>query len=293
MTWFGIVNPSAGTHASTLDDVVSGAAAIGLDATFTASASPTDLSRKIRNAHASGSRKFVAVGGDGTAHLVVNAILSLKSNDRCVLGIVSVGSGSDFTRTFGHERGIETGLRTIANGDIYTVDIMEVSGSFGTRYVLNALNTGVAAASVSTADRLPRWLGPIRYRAAFWVALWPFRAGAIRVRIGRHEFSGDAINVVVANGQFFGGGLNIAPMSMLNDGEVDVQVFSGKKNQAFSIMPRLLIGSHLTHKAVRRYSGRDIHIDVPETWPVEADGEMLGFGPVRVSVIKGALDFAI
>ena len=106
-------------------------------------------------------------------------------------------------------------------------------------------------------------------------------------------FAGDAINVVVANGQFFGGGLNIAPMSMLNDGRVDVQIFSGRKRQAFSIMPRLLVGSHLTHRAVQRYSGSDIQIDVPDAWPVEADGEMLGTGSVSVSVVADALDFAV
>lgn len=269
------------------------AADVGVDVTFAETSSASDLDLAVQAAFERGIRKFISVGGDGTAHLVLNAIMKVSGDERCRLGIVSEGSGGDFVRTFGHEKGVEAGLRTIANDDTYTVDIVRVTGSFGTRYVLNALNVGVAAASVATAEHLPRWMGEARYRAAFWVALWPFRSSAIRVRVDRHEFSGDAINVVVANGQFFGGGLNIAPMSMLDDGKVDVQIFSGKKRQAFSIMPRLLIGSHLTHRAVMRYSGRDIRIDVPDSWPVEADGETLGAGSVSVKVIPAALDFSI
>ena len=49
---------------------------------------------------------------------------------------------------------------------------------------------------------------------------------------------GTAINVVAANAQFFGGGLNIAPKAMLTDGEFDVQVFTGPRRQVFSLLPR-------------------------------------------------------
>lgn len=293
MSWLGLVNPYAGSAQSNVAELVSTATSLGLEVSFVETSSSVELNAAVEYAYDGGVRKYIAVGGDGTAHLVVNALMEIQDHERCSLGIVSVGSGSDFTRTFGHERGIEPGLARIAEDNFYPIDIARVAGSFGSRYFLNALNVGVAAASVSTAESLPRWMGPIRYRVSFWIALWPFRSGPIQVRVGRHMFAGDAINVVVANGQFFGGGLNIAPMSMLNDGRVDVQIFSGRKRQAFSIMPRLLVGSHLTHRAVQRYSGSDIQIDVPDAWPVEADGEMLGTGSVSVSVVADALDFAV
>ncbi len=74
---------------------------------------------------------------------------------------------------------------------------------------------------------------------------------------------------------------------------MDVQVFSGPKRNAFAIMPRLAFGSHLTHRAVRRYIGASVSIHAPDEWPVEADGEIIGQGSVEIETVPQALDFAI
>jgi len=295
MSWFGVVNPAAGRGGSPRDEVRAVSNELGLDATFTESSSPCDVKHLISQAYGDGCRRFISVGGDGTAHLVLNAFMEVSGDDRCTLGIVPAGSGSDFIRTFGHERGIRAGLERMAGSDIdlYATDVGHVRGSFGGRYFLNALNVGVAAASAAQAASLPRWAGSARYTAAFWIALWRFKNGPVNVGVDRHTFADDAINVVVANGQFFGGGLNIAPRSVLADGRMDVQVFRGRRRQAFSVMPRVLMGTHLTHSAVQRFSGSEIHIEAPEEWPVEADGEILGAGSVEVQVLPEAIDFVI
>ena len=293
MSWFGVVNPAAGRKGSPYNEVLAVSAELGLDVTFTEATSPSDIVRLISDAHAAGHRRFISVGGDGTAHLVLNAFMEASGGDRCVLGIVPVGSGGDFVRTFGHRRGVRPGLERIADPDLYTVDIGRVTGSFGSTYFLNALNLGVAAASAAAANRLPRWAGSARYTTAFWIALWRFASGPVTATIDQHRFAGEAINVVVANGQFFGGGLNIAPRSVLTDGRMDVQVFRGPRRQAFAIMPRILRGTHLTHKGVQRYSGSAIRVEVPGDWPVEADGEILGEGSVTVDVLPGAIDVVI
>jgi YegS/Rv2252/BmrU family lipid kinase len=295
VTWFGVVNPRAGRSGSPYAHVVAEAEKIGLDGTFEESASSDHVGSLVSSAIRNGSTRFISVGGDGTAHLVLNAIMAASSDDRFTLGIVSSGSGSDFVRTFGHKGGIPEGLERIARAgaDRYPTDVGLAKGSFGDRFFLNALTVGVTAASVAKADTFPRWVGSSRYTAAFWVALWGFANSPISVRVDRNRFQDDAIAVVVANGQFFGGGLNIAPRSVLNDGEMDVQIFRGPRRQAFSVMPRVKMGSHLTHKGVQRFTGSDIVVDVPQDWPVEADGEILGSGRVEVQVIPNAIDFAI
>jgi len=295
VTWFGIVNPVAGRSSSPFGEVLSVSKELDLDCVFEESQSPEHVAELVTEAIGRGITRFVAVGGDGTAHLVVNAMMNAASKAKFTLAIVPAGSGSDFVRTFGHKRGIGEGLARIAatEGDFYPVDVGLVQGTFGTKHFLNALNVGVAAASVAKAETLPRWTGSPRYTAAFWLALWRFRNASIAVAVDHHTFEGDAINVVVANGQFFGGGLNIAPRSVLGDGRMDVQVFRGPRRQAFSIMPRVLMGTHLTHRGVQRYSGTRIRIDAPSNWPVEADGELLGTGAVEIRVIPDAIDFVI
>jgi len=186
---------------------------------------------------------------------------------------------------------LDAGIARLRTPDRYRIDIGLASGSFGRVHFLNALNAGVAAASVATAAKLPRSIGAKRYAAGFWLALARFPPADIGARIGRHSFSGEAINVVVANGQFFGGGMNVAPRATLTDGLLDVQVFQGPRRRAFSVMPRLIKGSHLTHTGVRRYVGSEIELDIPQDWPVEADGEILGTGSVLVTTIPAAVDF--
>jgi diacylglycerol kinase family enzyme len=295
MKWFGVVNPGAGRGGSPYIEVVAQAERLGLDCVFEESTSISDVTSLVSGAVADGHRQFVSVGGDGTANIMLNAMMEGETSDRFTLGIVSSGSGGDFVRTFGHGGGVKDGLQRLVEPGIdrYPTDIGLATGTFGRRYFLNALTMGVTAASVARAHALPRWLGSPRYTAAFWIALWRFSNAGVSVRVGRNSFADDAIAVVVANGQFFGGGLNIAPRSVLNDGKMDVQIFRGPRRQAFAVMPRVMMGAHLTHRGVQRFSGSVVHIEIPETWPVEADGEVLGSGSVKVEVLPNAIDVAI
>jgi YegS/Rv2252/BmrU family lipid kinase len=293
MTWLVITNPRAGSGPPSTEAVSEALGRKGIDAVVHESSSIADLVDVIATARDAGIGRFAAVGGDGTAHHILNALMADPQADRPTLAMAPVGSGSDFVRTFGHSSDLDSALDRLSDPNLYTIDIGRIRGSFGASYFLNAANAGVAAASVQIAERLPRFVGSARYTTAFWAALGRFSEAPITVQIDRHRFEGKAINVVVANGQYFGGGLNIAPQATLVDGEFDVQVFSGPRRNAFTVMPRIVFGSHLTHRAVRRYVGEAIDIDVPTDWPIEADGEILGTGPIQIDVLPEAIDFVI
>ncbi|MGI9528425.1 MAG: diacylglycerol/lipid kinase family protein [Acidimicrobiia bacterium] len=293
MKWIVIVNPNAGSRSFDTGTLPSLLAGCGVDADIHTSDGIADTATVVHQAQQRGLSHFAAVGGDGTAHHVLNAVMASAPTTRQTMALIPAGSGSDFVRTFGHTSDTHAAVNRLADMDRYGIDIGRIEGAFGSRFFLNAVNAGVAAASVRTAERLPRAVGTVRYTTAFWAALARFRQAGVVVDIDRHRFEGDAINVVAANGQFFGGGLNIAPRATLVDGELDVQVFSGPRRNAFTVMPRLLFGSHLTHRAVRRYIGSAVNIDVPGDWPVEADGELLGTGSVAITTIPDALDFII
>ncbi len=291
--WCVLINPAAGTHDITQDTVIEKFESHGVHADVYMTHSSDHLRSMVDDRVASGVTDFAVVGGDGTANQALDALMNAATPDspRMALAIIASGSGSDFVRTFGHQKGLDAGVARLKDPDRYPIDIGRVTGSFGRRHFLNALNVGVAAASARTAQRLPRRLGTIRYTAAFWLALGGFSQADIAVAVDNHSFSGEAINVVVANGQFFGGGMNVAPRATLTDGRFDVQVFKGPRRRAFAVMPRVVRGTHLTHTAVRRYVGSTVQIDVPDSWPVEADGEMLGTGSVSVTTIASAIDF--
>jgi diacylglycerol kinase family enzyme len=109
----------------------------------------------------------------------------------------------------------------------------------------------------------------------------------------RRTYQGRAIAVVLANGQFFGSGLNIAPKATLVDGLLDVQVFSGTRWSAIPIVPRVRRGLHLSHPSVQRFRSGKLRIEADRPWPIEVDGDYLGETPVDISVLPGALRIKI
>jgi YegS/Rv2252/BmrU family lipid kinase len=294
MTWWVIVNPSAGRPDESRGKVERALSGLPLDFEIHESTSPDHVADIVRRGHEAGVRLFAGVGGDGTAHLVLNGLMALEWDRPPGLAILPAGSGSDFIRTFALPRSIDAAAPHLVTDDWYPVDVLRLEGSFGTVYSLNAIEAGVGAAAVTTALRMPRWVGEKRYAIAFWLTLPVFGWGMVNVRVDdRKEISGKAIEIVIANGQFFGGGMNIAPRASAGDGLADIQVFSGPRRKAFSVMPKVVRGMHLRHKNVRRLTGKRVTIDVPEDWPIEADGELLGTGPVSVTVLPAAIEFKI
>ena len=294
MTWWVIVNPSAGRPEEARPRVEAALAAAGIDAEIHESSGPEQIAEIVAAGHAVGISKYAGVGGDGTAHLLLNGLMKLEWEKRPGLAILPAGSGSDFIRTFALPRSIEDAVPHLGTEDWYTVDVLRIEGGFGTVYSLNAIEAGVGAAAVNTAARMPRWVGERRYAIAFWLTLPKFGWGYVDVVVDeRKTLSGKALEIVVANGQFFGGGMNIAPRASAADGLADVQVFSGPRRKAFSVMPRVVRGMHLGHKNVRRLTGKSVQIDVPDDWPIEADGELLGTGSISVTVQPAAVEFKI
>ena len=236
---------------------------------------------------------FAVVGGDGTAHLALNGLMAHAWANPPTLALLPSGSGSDFIRTFGLPRKLDEMAQRLATEDRYRCDVGVLEGSFGSRYVLNVADAGVAAASVTMSNRLPRFIGSARYAIGFWLTLARFPARTVRLTAGKRSYEGPAINIVFANGQFFGGGMNVAPRAMLVDGEWDIQVFIGPRRHAFSVMPRVIRGTHLKHRAVRRFSAAEFALECRDDWPIEADGELLGTGPITGRIVPGAIDFKI
>ncbi|HSJ70754.1 MAG TPA: YegS/Rv2252/BmrU family lipid kinase [Acidimicrobiia bacterium] len=291
--WLMVVNSNAGRGANHLATLSAAARSRMLEVDIVATHGESDLHAIVHDAHASGVRGFVAVGGDGTAHHLLNALPVIDVEDRVSLSVIPTGSGSDFVRTFGQDNDIDAAMDRLVGAERYAIDVGEVTGSFGTRRFINAANAGIAAQSVVTAGRLPRRLGTAKYTMAFWLTLARFPGAEVDVRVDHHRFTGEALNVVIANGQFFGGGLNVAPRATLVDGRFDVLVFAGRRSNAFSVMPRLAFGAHLTHRAVHRYIGSRVSIDGPDSWPIEADGELLGHGSVTAHVMPAAIDYIV
>jgi diacylglycerol kinase (ATP) len=241
---------------------------------------------------------IIGVGGDGTIHEVVNGLLGESATAR--LGVIPAGTGNDFARNTGVPTDAGAALERLERGKPVPVDagwigFQRADGTSGTRVFANSASLGVSPRANQIARRvrriLPSW---ICYPLGGVLALLTTRAGDYTVRSGnRTLFSGRALNLTLANGACFGGGMRISPASSISDGVLD-QVLIGDIGRiaALLALSRLYAGTHVRMRgiSVSPFSER-LRISRAEgPMLVETDGEDFeAVGDLSIAPMPGAI----
>lgn len=268
---------------------------LSLDYVIVPTTGPGHATLAAAEALRDGDRFLVALGGDGTVHEVVNGMIAGDQPvaPDAVLGVLATGSGCDFVRTFGISRDAATAARRLTGDGVRTIDVGKVTfadgGTASVRYFPNIAEAGLGGSVTARASQVPGALGPARYFFGFWLTLPKFRPGAVRIEADGQSFEWRALNVVVANCCFYGGGMRIAPKAEPDDGKLDVLVMTGPKSDAYTTLPKVYAGTHLPHPNIAELRASRVTIETDTPFPIEADGETLGTTPATFEVIPGAL----
>jgi diacylglycerol kinase (ATP) len=287
-----LVNPAAGRRPVSPAEIADALDRHGVSHTLEVVSGSTAMEDAVIEVVRRGHR-LVLAGGDGTLGLAAQALVRAGlAADALPIGVLPVGTGCDFLRTFGIPQDLMGAAAHLLTDSEYRIDLGRLQGDWGERIFVNIAQAGAGAAAAETAARMPRALGPARYPLAFAARLPGFPACTVEIE-GTRTIRSKALAVIMANGQFFAGGWNVAPKALLVDGELDVQVIDAKKRQAPSLVPKIIAGVHLRHRSVTRRSMSEFTLRTEETWPIEADGDHLGTTPVQVSVLPAALSIKI
>jgi diacylglycerol kinase (ATP) len=246
-----------------------------------------------------GKRLIVAVGGDGTVHEVVNGMIEddRARDDRTVLGIVAAGTGCDFIRTFGIPHTAAHAVVHLDGPETFPIDVGKISfaGANGRdmRYFANVAEAGLGAEVARRVPRLRRALGPTVYLFAFWLALARHRPADATVDLVDRKYEGPVSNLVVANGQFYGAGMKIAPRAAPTDGLLDIQIQHPTRAEAIALLPRVYRGDHVPHHDILEAKRVRVMIDGRPPLPIEADGELLGHTPATFELLRNAIHLKV
>jgi diacylglycerol kinase (ATP) len=97
-------------------------------------------------------------------------------------------------------------------------------------------------------------------------------------------------DVIVANGQWHGGAMRLAPEARPDDGVFDVVLIGDVTKRDFvTTSPKLYKGTYLAHPKIDLHRSSSVAVDAPERLPIELDGEQAGTTPVRFEVVPAAL----
>ncbi len=259
---------------------------------------PRDAVRIAREAVRAGVETVVAVGGDGTASEVVNGILGAELGAVARVGLIPFGTGGDLARGLRIPRDLDGAVAAIASGKTRRIDAgrARLQGQDGrevTTYFVNVASIGISGLVTQLVNAAPKTLGG---RVSFLVgslrgiARWKSRPVVLRLD-GKLVHEGTLSLAAVANGQWFGGGMKVAPDARFDDGLMDVVFAAGLgKVRLVRMLPTLYDGSHVTRSDVQSLRGARLEAEAEpgEVW-MELDGEPLGTLPASIEVLPAAL----
>jgi diacylglycerol kinase (ATP) len=232
---------------------------------------------------ANGVDAVVAVGGDGMAHLALQACAATST----ALGIVPTGTGNDLARALELPLGNpDASAELIAAGHIRAVDVVRSAE----QWWACVLGTGFDAAVNDRANRM-RWpRGRRRYDIAVVAELRTYRAGRFVLHLDGVRSEVDAMLVAVGNAASYGGGMRVCPDARLDDGLLDVVVVGPMSRLRFlRLFPRVFAGTHVDVDVVTVQRAREVQIEGPAGTSAYADGELLGHLPLTATVEARAL----
>jgi diacylglycerol kinase family enzyme len=249
---------------------------------------------------AEGVRYVVAAGDDATVHGVVNGLVADAgpTPPDLVFGVAQAGAGCDFVRTYGLDRLPEVVARHLDGGATMAIDVGLVryvgeDGRPASHRFANVAQVGFGAEALRRARRAPRALGRVGGLLATYAAIRGLDRQETEVAVAHTVARLPVVEVVVANGQFFGDGMKVAPRALPDDGRFNVQVFTGPRSQVFTMTPQIFRGEHLPHPQIVEYQTPVLRLAPPRPLALEADGVLLGVTPAEFSVLPKALRLKI
>ncbi len=272
-----------------------------------------------------GARKFIAVGGDGTVHDVLEGIMSyVEGSDNqngvslsdFILAVIPVGSGNDWIKTAGIPKDVVKAASLLSSGTVVKQDVVRVSlldaaalpseKVMATSYMANVGGIGLDARvceMVNMAKQRGKRGKKLYVSALLYNMIHRIPSSARVLCDGKQVFSGSFISMAFGIGKYSGGGMRQTPDAELDDGFLDMTIIPDLPLMKLAKeAPRLFNGSLLkVRELVTSRSRSIIVIPFDESLPcctvcgepVEVDGEVTGKAPVRFDVIGEQLNILV
>jgi diacylglycerol kinase (ATP) len=226
----------------------------------------------------------VVAGGDGTFNRLLPDLVELGKP----VGLLPMGTANDLARTLGIPNDGSQAARVVLEGRVRPIDVATANGI----PFCNAAGIGVSVqVSRELSSSAKSAFGVLAYARAAWRVLK--RASGFRVHVtgdGGIAFHGRALQVTVANGVHYGGGMTVHETAAIDDGALDLIVVRPRK--ASQIVRHFLAFRRGRYAgAAPVWAGRTHRVEVTTHRPRDCalDGEVRTRTPLVVEILPAAL----
>ncbi len=243
---------------------------------------PRALPAAIRE-QASSFDRIVLGGGDGTVNLALDALLEVDKP----LGLLPLGTANDLARSLEIPQKLDRAIDVILAGHTRRLDAARVNDvSF-----INAIGVGLGPQMTREMDAESKsQLGVLAYLKGIVQAMEHQPVFRARIVSEDRTREGEYVQITIANGIHYGGGMTIADDAKLDDGRLDVLLVP--KQSHWSLLGNALrfkTGLTRAADALTHWRCKELSIETSETMDVTADGEFLTETPLECRVIPSCL----
>lgn len=236
--------------------------------------------------------RFYACGGDGTLNEVVNGVIGFQNAE---VTVFPCGSGNDYVKYYGTADDFSD-ISELIKAKSHKVDVLKV----GDRYAINAVHFGLDSYVLKTMIKVRRNAILGKKRAYTTGVIAGFIGGMktyCSLKADSKSLGGDKILLcTLANGKYVGGSYKSAPLSLNNDGLIEVLMVNPISRFRFlTLMNAYKRGEHLEDSRFDKYlnytKAKKIEITAPTEIPVSIDGELLYLKDFTVEIVESAVNF--
>lgn len=243
-----------------------------------------DALRYVEEARRLGVETVIAGGGDGTINEVSTALIQCAGNDIPALGILPLGTANDFATSVGIPEALDKALKLAIVGNAIEIDMAQVNdktcfinmatGGFGTRI------------TTETPEKLKAALGGVSYIIHGLMRMDTLKPDRCEIRGENFHWQGDALVIGIGNGRQAGGGQQLCPEALINDGLLQLRIFTGEE-----ILPALFSTLKPQEENPNIIDGASAWFDIqaPHDITFNLDGEPLSGQTFHIEILPAAL----
>lgn len=230
-------------------------------------------SSEIVMEYKNGVNIIYVVGGDGTLTKTLEGIVKTKNK----LGIIPAGSGNDTYRT----------IKMLPKG-YNLIDLAKINQT----YFINVACTGVDAEVANNVDILRKTKIPTSqlYNASIVYTFVKYKSKRMKLHTKIKDIDEKYTILSICNGEYYGGGFNIAPKAQLTDGMLDI--YYAEKMSKLKMIPliiKLKNGKHEGKRRIHKFRTNHVEINFEENITFNVDGEKLTGNHFIIDIIPKAI----
>lgn len=299
-SWFVIVNPIAGNgnFNKYWSEIQQGLKSNDITYKYIKTQYPNHEKIIAQQAINKGYKKIISVGGDGTLHHIINGIMTQNTinSKEITVAVIPLGTGNDWIKTYAIPKNIKAAINLIKQERTIFQDIGYLELSNTTSYFTNVAGIGYDGYVVNKLNKLKRF-GSIAYLLSGIAGLLHYKKTTFNITINEKSIETKCLMTLFGICKYSAGGMQLTDYKNSNNGLFDITIAKNLSfwDLLFSIK-KLYNGKILQHKKVETHTSNSLLIS-PKNKKylpyIQADGELIGKGEVKVSMIESAIQIVV